>query len=232
MAITAVELGEEGESAHLEGQLVSGGFGGKGGVGTESVLHHLINLTPPALKSVGTDHKIHEPQAHVPTVSQCPGVGLLDLSDPIHLHFYGSRGADILACPTGHATVHIDVERGSHSFSRSSIGEANGIGSHDLLTGPDTEAAKDTVVFWIFSLEPAFFNPEFPGKVLNEGCLGAARQEKFDENLPGSKDSLRMGRDFDSFPGRVVKAVTRRDLPFSVTSTVQSLQDPWGVRSG
>jgi len=94
-----------------------------------------------------------------------------------------------------------------------SIGKVNGLGPDNFVAGSDTEAAENTVIVWIFSLEATPFDTEISGEVLDRRRLGTSGQEKFDQDLAGAKNPLRMGPDLDSFPHRIVAGCDQPRLP-------------------
>jgi hypothetical protein len=98
----------------------------------------------------------------------------------------------------------IDLKRRPDLFLSSSFGEPDGIGSHDFTAGTNTEAAKDAIVFGVFTLEGTLFNTYLSGELLNEWNLRTSRQEKLNQNTPRLNDSGRMGLHFDSFSSGIV----------------------------
>jgi hypothetical protein len=166
MSLAVIKFRVEGESVHKEGFFLLRGFQGKDGMGSEPVLHHLVDLTTPAFKSVGTDHKIDQAHAYIPAMAKGPCVGEPHFSDSIHFHFDGPCGADILTGSTRYASLGIDFKRGSNLLLRSPHGEANGFGSNDLIAGSNTEAAQDTIAFWGFCAKGTRLDSQFIGKTL------------------------------------------------------------------
>jgi hypothetical protein len=163
MCFTVIKFREKSESIHRQGIPVLGWFHGKSRVCPKLVFHPLIYLAPPAFEPVRTDHKINQSEAHIPALSERPGVGSLDFPDPVHLHFNGPCGADIFTGPTGDTPIGINLKRRSNLFPGSSVRKPNGMGPHDLIAGSHTEAAKEAIVFRVFSFEWALLNAQFPG---------------------------------------------------------------------
>jgi hypothetical protein len=93
---------------------------------------------------------------------------------------------------------------------RSSPGEPEGIGPHNLIAGPNTEAAEQAVVSRGFGFVGSFFAPQFPGKILDERNMRASGEKKPDEDASSLEDPFRMGFHADPFPGRIVAG---RDHP-------------------
>ena len=172
MPFAIKELRAESESVHWKGFFFLGGLEGKDGMGSESVFHHLIDLTPPAFKAVRTDHEVDQAHAHITAVTKGSCVGGSDFPDALHLQVDDPCGTDIFTGATGHAPLGIDFKRGSNLLLGSPHGEANRIGSHQLMARADAETTQDTIVFRCFCGEGTGLDAKRFTKFLKEGGVG------------------------------------------------------------
>src|SRR4030042_3616992 len=212
MPFAIKELGTEDEPVHWKRFFFPCGLESKDWMGSEPVLHHLIDLTPPAFKAVRTDHEVDQAHAHVPAIAERSRIGGPDFSDAIHFHFDGPCGADILASSAGHTPLGIDLERGSNLFLGSPHGEANGIGSHPLMAGADAETTQDTIVFRCFCAEGTGLDSKFFSKFLKERGIGTTGQKEVHQYAPCLQAPFRMSFHVDSILGRVVTGCNHAGL--------------------
>src|SRR4030043_1662361 len=147
MPFAIKELGTEGEPVHWKRFFFPCGLESKDWMGAEPVLHHLIDLTPPAFKAVRTDHEIDQAHAHITAVAEGSCLRSSDFPDAVHLYVDGPCGADIFTGATGYTPLGIDFKRGSNLFLGSPHGEANGIGSHQLMAGADAKTPQEKIGF-------------------------------------------------------------------------------------
>src|SRR4030043_586140 len=212
MPIAIKELGAEGETIYCKRFFFLCGLESKDGMGSETVLHHLIAPPPPAFKAVRTDHEVDQTHAHITAVAEGSCLRSSDFPDAVHLYVDGPCGADIFTGATGYTPLGIDFKRGSDLLLGSPHGEANGIGSHQLMAGADAETTQDTIVFRCFCAEGTGLDSKFFSKFLKERGIGTTGQKEFQQYASCLHDPFRMSFHIDSILGRVVTGCNHAGL--------------------